>query len=190
MIKIKDILAKLNLDDKKVALLIPVCVIILLLDLVFLVRLQCQGIMNAGAKITKLSKDTDSLNKNLLLIEQSKIKQQKDGALITKKVISEEELPSLLQDIYDIANKRDVKITDIKPSKDPKAKEESVAGLKLLPVIIALDLTCGYHNLGSFLNDLDNSATFVTVQEMKISNSGQDFAQRSVSLNLKTYVKK
>lgn len=188
-----DKLNKLELDNKKILLIILICLIILYLDFSFIIKLQLQGIRTVGAKIIKLKTDIDNLTKDLSRLEELRrtvTQTKQETVLKAQKIISEEELPLLLQDISDLANMHKVKIMQIKPSKDTKAKEEAIAKVKILPVMLTLDLSCSYHSLGSFINALENTKQFIAVQDLKIRRSSDDYFRRDVDLLLKTYVKK
>jgi Tfp pilus assembly protein PilO len=203
--KIKDILDKYlkfinKLDDlepqkKKVFLGISAIVVLIIvyIDFSYLIKSQLKGIKTVTPKIIKLKKDIDTFNKDLVAMQdtEAKLKQSKQKfSLTVKKFISEEEITALLQDIAHIADKYQVKIIKIIPLRDAKAKEEIIAEGKFLPVIISLDLSCGYHAFGSFMNDLENATQFIAVQEIRISPDSADYFKRNVNLVLKTYVKK
>jgi Tfp pilus assembly protein PilO len=163
------------------------------MDFTFLIKLQFKGTKAMGVKIAKLKKEIDALHKDLSAmqnLERDQTKEKQELALKAKKILLEEQIPALLQDISSIANKHNVKIMQIKPSKEAKAKDEKGSITeKLTPILITLDLMCGYHNLGSFLNDLGNSEQVILVQEMKIMSNPSDCFQQKVDLALKTYVK-
>lgn len=185
--KIQDLLDKLKFDNKKIILLISVYSIIVYIDFAFFIKLQLHGIKNKGLKITQLKKDMDNFTKDLLTMQQT----QREEKSVSKplKIISEEEMPLLLQNISDIANKYNIKIMQIKPSRDTKEKEEIIQGKRLSPITINLDLFCGYHSLGSFINDLENTDLFINVHGIKISRSTADYLYQNVNLLLITYVK-
>ena len=185
---------KLNkeLDKNKVILIAIACLILVCLDFFFIIKAQNRGAALLTPKITKLKEDIKALSDDLSAIKELKQKgqaQSRDSSL-TKKVIREEEIPLLLQDITDIANKNNVKIIQIKPGKDPKAKEEIVAGSRILPVMIKLDLYCSYHPLGSFINALENADKFMLIQEIKILTSPNDYLCQDAVVIIKAYVKK
>ncbi len=187
---------KVNKEPEKNKLIIVAILILLAicLDFVLIIKPQFRGIGAASQKMAKLKKDTSLLNKDLATMEESRREgleaEKKAGSLPSRSIVKEEEIPLLLGNISDTANKNNVKITQIKPFRDTKQREESVAGVNILPVMITLDLSCGYHSLGSFINALENTAQFMSVQEMKITPASGDFLSQSVSLVLKTYVKK
>lgn len=177
-----------KLDNKKIALIILVCLTIVYLDFTFIFKLQLQGIRNSKAKIVKLKEGLETLNKDLIIMQQTPAKQETN--IKPKEVIIEGKLPLLLQEISDIANQFDVKIMQIKTAQDTKSQEEIIAPVKLSAIFINLDLSSGYHSLGGFINGLENSKRFIAVKELRITRSPSDYLRQSVSLVLKTYVKK
>ena len=192
-----NLLNKLNalkLDNKKIFLIALACLLILYVDFAFMMKLQLQGIRTLTPKMIKLKKDVDDLAKDLSRMQDLERKQseaQKQmGALKTTEIISEDKLLLLLQEVSDIANENRVKLMQINTSKDAKVQEEVIAGERLLPVIIALDLSCGYHLLGSFINALENAGHFIDLQDIKIVRDPHNYLLQNVNLVLRTYVKK
>lgn len=183
------LLEKMNLDNKKVILILLFGAVIFYLDYSFLMTAQINSANSLRPKITKLSKDIEALNKDLANISSLRNSQAKPVAGV-KQLISEEQLSALMEEISNLANKNKVRIMQIKPAKELKSKEETVLNLKLDPQYIQLDISAGYHNLGSFINDLENLDKFIAVQDLKIVRGVTDYLHENVSLLLKTYVKK
>ena len=177
-------LSKLELDKKKIGLIILICAILIYVDFAFLIKLQLRSTTAVGAKIIKLRKDIEVLNKDLIMMQQTGKKQ--DVAVKLKKIISEGQMPSLFQSISNTANKNNVKIMEIRPSRAPKS---SASGI-FTPMSLTLDLSCSYHNLGKFINDLENLEVFIAVENLRILPQSQDYFTHGVTLVLKTYVRK
>jgi Tfp pilus assembly protein PilO len=192
-------LGKLQLDNQKIALIIAGCLILAYLDYSFIMKLQIDSVKKLTPKIVKLRQDLDSFAKNFKKLQEVKKQesQTKENApLKRRRLISENEITSLLQYISDAANKDSVKIMQIKPSKvalvpKPGAKQSKQAEPeKFTPLLFSLDLFAGYHNLGRFINDLENSEIFISVEEIKILSQEKDIFEQKVNFTLKTYVKK
>lgn len=188
-------LNELKLDNKKIFLIAFVGLLILYVDFAFIMKLQLQGIRTITPKIIKLKKDVDNLAKDLSWMQDSERKASKDkkqvgGALKPKEIISEDKILLLLQEVSNLANMNKVKIMQINTSKDTKVQEEVIAGKRLLPILITLDLSCGYHSLGSFINALENAGQYIDVQDMKIICDPHDFLIQNVNLVLKIYAKR
>jgi Tfp pilus assembly protein PilO len=185
-----NLLDKLGLGIKKLILIILVSVVIIYVDCAFIIKLQVGSIGSAKTKIIKLKKDIAALYEDLVLMQQSQDQRKQKTFLKAKTIVSEDEMTVLLQGIYNLANKDKVRIIQIRPLKDPKAKEEVMGSQKVTPMAIAMNLSCAYHSLGSFINDLENAEQFLAVQDLKIVRSPGDYMCLNVTLNLKTYVKK
>ncbi|MCX5701949.1 MAG: type 4a pilus biogenesis protein PilO [Candidatus Omnitrophica bacterium] len=184
----------LKLDKKKAILIIFASLVIIYIDSSLIIKMQRKGIKTVQEKVTKLKQEIVTLNKDLAAmydLESKQVDIKSETVLRAKKIISEGGIPLLLEDISNIANKRNVKIMQVNPSKESKAKEEVSFGKeKLKSVVITLDLMCDYHGFGGFINDLDNAEQFMAIQEMKIVPNPKDYFQQRVILVLKTYVKK
>jgi Tfp pilus assembly protein PilO len=191
MIKLLNKINTFELDNKKLLAIILCSLFILYIDLNFLMKTQLKSLGALNKKITQLKKDLGAFKKDSTTIQDLKNKKA-TPLLKAKKLISDEQAVSLLQDISNLANKNDIAVIHLKPSKDlsgsPQAKAPGIENS--VPLTISLELTCGYHNLGRFINDLENSTIFIAVQEIKIASQSQDYLRQRVSLILRTYVKK
>ena len=185
-----NLLNKLGSDIRKLILAILVSTIVIYLDYAFIIKLQLGSIGSTKTKITELNKDIAVLNAGLALMQKSQDQMKQKTPLKPKTIISEDEMTVLLQGIYNLANKDNVRIIRIRPLKDPNAKEEIMGSQKVIPMTIAMDLSCVFHSLGSFISDLENSEQFLAVQDLKIVRSAGDYMRQNVTLNLKTYAKK
>lgn len=188
-----DFLNKLQLDNKKIAVIMLVLAAIVYLDFSFVAKLQLESIKNIDPKISKLRKDLDVLSQDLLRMQALKNKQaemNKNLSAKIKKFISEEQVSALLRDISDLANKNNVKIEQIRPSREsPQAKPDKTVS-KYTPLSINLELTCDYHRLGKFINDLENAETYIALQKLNITPKQGDYINQKATLELRVYVKK
>jgi Tfp pilus assembly protein PilO len=190
----KNLLSKLAPQDKKkMSLVFLASLIVFYLFYSFLINGQLQSIKQKGPQIIKLKTSLDTFTKEFAQMQELKNKQVKLDALsLVKKIISEEEKVSLLRNISDIANKNNIQIIELRhaeESQSPK-QEKTAAAVKAQPLLITLDLSCDYHSLGKFINDLENAQTFMAVQSMKITTQATDYLKQKVNLVLRTYVRK
>ena len=186
-------LGNAQLDNQKKILVVIFCILILYVDLSFVLKGQASGIKSLAPKIAKLNKDLNNLNLSLVSMRAAKAKA---GATISKltvassKLIAEGQISGLLQEISNEANKLNIKIDQIRPSREITVVKKSIAGDKLSPVLINLDLTADYHNLGKFINKLESFEVFLSVQGIEILAQQTDYMKQEVKLVLKTYVTK
>lgn len=184
-------LANLQLDKQKKILIAIFCVFIVYVDLNYILKSQLAALDSLSPKITRLENDLKNLGRDLENMRNSKGKQDL-GAQKTfsksSKILSEGQISGLLQDISNDANKLDIRIIQIRPSREAAAAKSSAPSDKLIPILINLDLICDYHNLGRFINRLENSDVFMGVQEVKIATQLPDYLKQKVTLIIKTYV--
>jgi len=185
-------LANMQLNKQKKILIVVFFLLITYVDLSYILKAQRAGLRSLGPKITKLNTDLANLNRGL---ENMRLAKTAPGLAKPKKVVSsskilrENQISELLQEISSAANKFDVVITQIRPSR-PVQKDKKALPDKFSPMLINLDLVSDYHNLGRFIQSLESSAVFMGVQEMKISTQLPDYMKQKVTLVLKTYVTK
>jgi len=175
----------LELDNKKIILAGLIAVIVLYFDFSFIVSPQIQGIKKIGSKIIKLKTDINNLSGMAPSLKTIQAKAQESAVGKNKIIIPESQVALLLQKISDMANKDNVKIMQIKPGKESKAKDSGLSTLS-----INLDLVSSYHNLGLFVNDIENASELMAIEGMRIESDPVNYLQQRVNLAVKTYVKK
>ncbi len=100
---------------------------------------------------------------------------------------SEAELPNLLEHLSDVAEKADVKIVEISPGKSSPAMRKAPGAYQELPIVIMAK--SGYHELGSFINQLENSERLFSVSGLSIKADPADQRAHHVRLVLETFVR-
>lgn len=181
------LLKKLQLDNQKIILICLLFVVIMYLDYSFLMKMQLDSIKAVKPKIAKLRVDIDAFNKNLA--ESKKGGERKNASYL--RMLSTDQLPLLLEEISNMAKSNNVMLMQVKQVKETKKKEEKQAQPNnLTPLYVALDLSGSYHDLGKFINDLENADKFIAVQDMNIKQQQADPSLQNVSMLIKTYVRK
>jgi len=188
-------LNQLELDNKKIMLIVLVSIAVFYIDFNFIFKAQLNSLKKSGAEIIKVKKELDSFKKDFGGMQDLKSRQAlspQKAPPKAKKIITESQSAGLLQDISKIANKNEVRILQLRPSREPQntggASVKAVSGLT--PFFIFLDLSGGYHNLGKFINELENLQVFVGVKDIKITLLENNYLKQKTSLTLYTYVKK
>ncbi|HOU37207.1 MAG TPA: hypothetical protein PK562_08070, partial [Candidatus Omnitrophota bacterium] len=155
-------------------------------------------------KIVALRKDIDAFNSDSAFVKKTSLPSSAPIAL--KKLPTEREIPSVMQAISAIANENGVRIMQIDASRDVKTSKMGAAqsgpkkGAKggqqadiaagLMPVNIRLDIVTGYHNLGNFINGIENAEKLCIIDGMTINRDASNPLKQNVSLVVKTYVKR
>jgi len=186
-------LTNIQLNKQKKILIVIFFVLIAYVDNSYILKSQRAGLKSADPKIARLNTDLANLNAGL---ENMRLSKTKPGASGQKKVsrssriLPESQLSELLQEISTAANKFDIKIAQIRPSRQAQKEKSAIGQDKLTAILINLDLVSDYHNLGRFIQALENSSIFMGVQELEISTQLPDYMKQKVTLVLKTYVTK
>lgn len=190
----KNLLDKFKPQDKKKMVFVFLgSAVVFYLFYSFLIKGQLQAIKQKQPQIIKLKRSLDTLNKELAQVQGLKNKQEKlDKSLQAKKIISEEEKVPLLLDISDAAKRNNIQIIQLKHAEEPQTsrREKAVSAVKAQPLLITLDLSCDYHSLGKFINDMENMQAFIAVQGMRMTAQPPDYLKQKVNLVLRVYVRK
>ncbi|MBL7170764.1 MAG: type 4a pilus biogenesis protein PilO [Candidatus Omnitrophica bacterium] len=102
------------------------------------------------------------------------------------KLPNEKETDQLLEDLARIATDAKIKYQFIKPGSMTSLKEEKI-DLPYYRWPITMKLTCGYHELGLYINQLEIATRFIKIDNLSI-DTGENVFQHVVTLNLSTYV--
>lgn len=186
-------LVKIQLNKQKKILIVIFLVLIAYLDTSYILKAQRAGLISLDPKIARLNTDLVNLNRGLENMRLSKSKPGEampEKAMRSSKILAEGQISELLQEISSAANKFDIKIVQIRPSRQVSKEKSAIGQDKLIPILINLDLVSDYHSLGRFIQALENSPVFMEVQELGISTQLPDYLKQKVTLVLKTYVSK
>lgn len=186
-------LTNLALNKQKQIIIVVILVLLAYVDVSYILKAQRAGISRLDPKIVRLSADLANLKTGL---ENMRIAKVNPGLSAQKKVmrslriLAQSQVSELLQEISTSANKFDIKIAQLRPSRQVQKEKPALGQEKLIPMLINLDMICDYHSLGRFIQALENSAVFMGVQELEISTQLPDYMKQKVVLVLKTYVTK
>lgn len=190
-IDINNLVTQISRDKKKLLLSLITAIVFIYADVRFVLQPQLGNMSGMYAKKTNIKGNIGKFNRDMVNILELKRKQDtaaKQTNTKVKKFISEKDVPELLKEISDIANKNQVRVMQIKPVKLPVEKKTAVPE-KFLNMNIALDLSADYHHFGSFLNELENMNIFLATQDLRIAGNPRDYFHQNINLQLKTYVK-
>ncbi|HOW43115.1 MAG TPA: type 4a pilus biogenesis protein PilO [Candidatus Omnitrophota bacterium] len=179
-------------DRNKLIAVLAACALLFALDVAFVMKAQINGIKQSGQKVIALKKDLQKLNKDLAQMRQDA--SNKKNVKI-KKIISERELPSLLQYVSSVAAENSIKVMQIDSQKEgvKLATRGGKSGSQqegVVTVVIHLDLESDYHTIARFISQVENSDQVLYLDELKIARDVSDVMKQRVNLVLKTHVKK
>ena len=181
-----NLVERFSLDNKKIALIFIISLVIIYVDFNFILKPQMAKASKSKVGFTKMNNELKALDAGLKNMQAVKSAQKAAPKAKEKRIIFEPELTALLHDISKLANANNVRVLQIKPARDLR----TTATVKFSPVLINLDIICGYHNFGKFVNSLENNQVFISVENFKIESQPKDILRQKISVTLKTYVRK
>ena len=105
-----------------------------------------------------------------------------------KRFSTQQQISSLLQELSDIAKNSGVKITSVKPHSAVTQAQQGTATAVYKKFPISITATCGYHQLGIFLNNLENADTFMRIADISITADTNKSSERAVYIVVNTYI--
>lgn len=178
--------------EQKLAVFVILGILVIYLDYSLILKNQIKLLQKVNPQVSSLSNQLKTAKKDIKSIPQMELRlsQIKEKAvLITQKIIDEDKIPSLLEKISAKAQEDNIKIMQIRPVRDPKAKELATTQTgKYFGLDISLDMRSGYHALGKFLNDLEGLGQFIKVQTLSINADSKDYYHQTVKISLSTII--
>ena len=192
-IDIDAILKTLKLDkNKKETLLLAAAVFFVLIGayLFTFARPKIVELMTLFKDMRVMKNDISRVKDALAregMLKKRVANMQEQVTLYEKKLPTEHEVPMLLEELSQMAKETYVKILGISPvyvkvgSADDKPKP-----YKEIP--ISIHALSGYHQLGAFINKLENAGRFMKVSDIEIRASNKNKRAHDVELVISTYV--
>lgn len=151
---------------------LAVIALIVIVDLALVLRGQLVFLGRTIAKVSSLKKDINQAKKDSAggsLLQQSS-RLRSDMLVQEKRIVLEEELPLFLSQVAQLAKESNVKLMKIKPAKLPKEDAKDSEGRLYFRLPIDLELICGYHPLGIFIDKLERSEKYIKVFNFDVSS--------------------
>ena len=153
------------------------------------------------AKLSSLLQDVSRLQHKLDKAELSinnvpRMKKELEGLrekaeFYSRKLPKEEEFPAILESLSEMARSTGVKITKILPLKGAGTISEDKLGREIYSQQeILINAQCGYHQLGTFIAELENAERFMDVSDIKIEAGKLNPKRHNVQLTVKTFILK
>ena len=105
-----------------------------------------------------------------------------------KKLSTKQEISSLLKGLSEIAKDSGVKILSIKPYPAVAGVGQDIGSGTYQKYPISIKAICGFHQLGTFLNKLENADTFMRVSDIRITANSKDITQHHIYVLVNTYI--
>jgi type IV pilus assembly protein PilO len=138
-------------------------------------------------KISKAELSMNSIPRMKREIEELKSRETLYGTKLPK----EEEFPAVLENLSSMARNSGVRITKIMPKKDTQAGSQAAPESEIYrQQAILIDAQCGYHQLGTFIAELESAERFMEISDIKIESGKANPKKHNVQLIVKTFILK
>jgi len=184
-------LAGLKEDRKTLALVGIIVSTFVVLDLVAVIRPQVRALSKLNSRVRRLKLDIINARKDIAALKEYKANitaQKKRSGELTQRIVAEEDISALLEEISKIAGETNLKILQIKPVKNER-KEALVKTplLKIFDLKIEISANAGFHELGRFINRIENSDIFMKVESLSINHRRDDYLHHDIGITLLAY---
>jgi Tfp pilus assembly protein PilO len=133
-------------------------------------------------------------NGELMVANEAGIKRQhenfvKQAEYLEKRLPSQDQISSLLEDFSNVAESSGVKILKIKPLETPAPiSKQKVTNNAYTEFPILIEARAGYHQLGDFVNKIENMDRFIKITDMDITGTDKDPRHHDIKMRIITYV--
>jgi Tfp pilus assembly protein PilO len=188
--------------------LVPLIIVVAFVMLV--VQPRMAELNKISREIGKKNQDIEEAQKVIssrLLLEKE-IKDITDRIdFYVKKLPQEKGTPWLLEELTKIADECHIRFVSIEPmqlrspaaastaaSDETKGKDKEsqkgvpVSGKSYIEVPIRMRIACGFHELGKFINMIENSERFMKVSEIEVKANSEVIRKHNVTLVVSTFV--
>ncbi len=192
MIQYDPLLQKLKgLSSNKSTTYILISILIIVFYLFLFLRPKIREISLLLPQVSELKAKIAGLEDdwaNIEAFEKKVLRLNKKIDYYEKKLPNEKEIPAILEYLSDAARKMNVRITEIQPLEQDKDAASLASLYYKVPILLKAE--CGYHQLGRFLNELENTDRFIKISDLKIVANPLRADIHDVQLIVVTYVMK
>jgi Tfp pilus assembly protein PilO len=165
--------------------------VVIALDVLLIARPQAGSIMALDNKVKQLKTDINALTDNKVRLPKFRANledvqaQVKDFEAMVHK---EDEIPSVLKTISTLANEYGVKIDQLVPQKSDGVVLVQNGDGKYGSLSILVRARAGYHDLGRFLNRLQQEHVFWQLEAIDILADEQNLGRHVVKMQIKILI--
>ncbi len=176
--------------NRVLGLFILVITIILAAYFYFFLKPEIGSLWKVLPKVGALNKNIKEVNKQINSIDELKARiialKEKVGQYETRLPIKKE-ISSILNHLSTLASEEDIKITAIKELETIKGEmqegEQAYSG-----VPIEIDMKSGYHQLGKFISEIENSDRLMRIDDLEIKSTSENLTEHDVKLIVSSFV--
>jgi len=184
----------LQIDFKKnprkaLILMALAAILIIVIYFSFILKPQVSGVAGAMIDVSKISRKLNSARKEILEIPGFKrdISAHKEKVDSYERMLpAEQEIPTLLENLSNMAKSSGVKIEGITPIARKEEGKRPSEVYQEIPILITAE--SGYHELGQLLSKLESAERFMKVADIEMKSVKLTPKRHSVQLLVLTYI--
>jgi len=182
----------IDLKDKKTQVVILAGLLAILgvvLYFSFILKPQIVRVAESVSAAGSIDADLKEAGKNIANIPAFKkniVAYEEKVDRYEKMLPVEQEIPSLLENLSNIARSSNIKIVGIIPVTVKEDKPKKAQVYQEIPILI--NAKSGYHELGKFLSSMENSDRFMKVADIQIKSNAQSPKKHEVEVLVLTYI--
>ena len=189
-IDITNITKLIKEKNRVLVLFILVIAIILAAYFYFFLKPEIGALRKVLTKVAGLNKNIKEVDKLIDNIDSFKTRiadlKEKVGQYETR-LPTKKEISSILNHLSALASQEDIKITGIKELETIKGEmqegEQAYSG-----VPIEIDMKSGYHQLGKFISQIENSDRLMKIDDLEIKSTSENLTEHNVKLIVSSFV--
>ena len=189
--KIRRGVGKIN-EKSPYYLLGGILLVILIVFFFFPLQFQLASLQQLSPRIKTLTREVETTRNNILRTPQYQKELDRMRGRYEKlqmRIKKKHEIPLLLEKISRLASRNEVRIVEQdlpQMSLNQPILDKPEGQYFSIPII--LELRCGYHEFGRFLNDLEREGVFLRLPQMTIEGDPSDPRVSRISLTLEVII--
>ena len=157
-----------------------------------LLRPQFSGFMARNKEFSVVKarvKSGEALIANESVIKREYDNLKKQAGDLEKRLPGQDQISGLLEDFSNVAESSGVKILRLKPIEaPPPVSQQKAANNSYSEFPILIEARAGYHQLGVFVNNLENMDRFIKITDIDIAGTDKNPRYHDIKMRLITYV--
>ena len=184
-------ISSIDLKDKKTQIivltgLLSILAVIVYVSFILLPHVErVFGAVGTAAKASSDLKEAEFDISNIPKLKSNMVSYEEKIYKYEKMLPADNEIPTLLENLSEMARSSGVKIGGIMPvtAKEDRIKRADV--YKEQPILI--NAKCGFHELGKFLSNMENADRFIKVADISVKAASSSPKKHDVELLVLTY---
>ncbi len=163
-------------------------VLIFLADYFVVMNPQLKTLGTINSKILQLSKDFKTAKEEIgktRQYHQEVVKFREQLKKDERRIIKNEEVNSVLEAISRMAREENIRVDQIMPIVGSEKVLLKNRDEKYYSLPIMVTVRCGYHDLGRFLNRVENGDIFLDISDFSIAASSDDSMRHAIKITFK-----